>query len=97
MPIVLPLSSDLGVPEVQRDELDSVPSLQRSRDRGLVQVDLGDVEVRLANFQHPGGNLLVSGLGEETVHIVHQQNVRTPRLPGQHHQLIGVDSADSGV
>ena len=87
-------TSVLGVPEVQGDELDSVHfpnSLQPGSDRGLVQVDLVDVEAWLANLQHRGRNLLDSGLREETVHVEHQQDVLTAWLGDTHNQLVGVD------
>ena len=68
-------ASVLGVPEVEGDELDSVPPLQPSGDRSLVEVETrGEGEARLINLEHPGNDLLVSRLGDERVQLVDQDH-----------------------
>ena len=77
--VALPSTSILAVPKVKGDELDSVLPivlLQPSSDGGVVEVDPSD-KAWLANLEPPGYNLLVSGLGEETVQLIHQQDVQT--------------------
>ena len=52
-----------SVPEVQGDELPIVllqPPPQPSSDRGLVQVNLGEVVAWLSKLEHPGRDGLVS-------------------------------------